>query len=122
MRGLVNGPLVFCERMGLCFCFPIYRSVLPCFVPSQMVMSSRFLGFVDVTKLVLRHALTKVFCLAICGEGCGFLDAKAHVCGLCVCGVAHARWNFWLLFRDTSVDLHICGGQWLRQMLRESAR
>ena len=33
---------------------------------------------------------TKVFCLAICGEGCGFLDAKAHVCGLCICGVAHA--------------------------------
>ena len=30
------------------------------------------------------------FCVVICGEGCVFWDAKAHVCGLCICGVAHA--------------------------------
>ena len=48
-------PSVFCEDMGQCFSFPIYRFILPCVASFQMVMSIRFLGFMVVIKHVLEQ-------------------------------------------------------------------
>ena len=50
------------------------------------------------------------FCLAICVEGCVFFGCQsACVRSLCLWCCA-CLVEFWLLFRDASVDLHICVG------------
>ena len=76
-------PRVFGERMGLCFCFPTYRFVLPCFVPFQMVTNIRFLGIVDVTNLVLRHAKRRFLSCNLCRGLCFFWMPK-RMCAVSV--------------------------------------
>ena len=95
----------------VCVCvFPIYRFVLPCFVPSQMVMNIRFLGFVDVTKRLFCDMRNEGFLSCnlwrrVVVFGCQSACVRSLCLWCCACLV-----EFWLLFRDASVDLHMCVG------------